>query len=93
MTLRLSGFAVRAGCAISMCIGASTGFGAESQPYPRRPVSLVVPFPPGAATDAFARVIARRMVDTLGQQIVVVNRDGAAGVIGTDAVARAAPDG
>ena len=61
--------------------------------YPRRPISLVVPFPPGAATDAFSRVIARRMVDVLGQQIVVINRDGASGIIGTDSVARAAPDG
>jgi tripartite-type tricarboxylate transporter receptor subunit TctC len=66
---------------------------ADAQQYPRRPVSLVVPFPPGAATDAFARVIARRMSDVLGQQMVVINRDGAAGVIGTDYVARAAADG
>jgi len=66
---------------------------AEAQQYPRRPVNLIVPFPPGAATDAFARVIARRMTDVLGQQMVVINRDGAAGVIGTDFVARAAPDG
>ena len=72
--------------------GASASIAAEP-PYPRRPISLVVPFPPGAATDAFARVVARRMVDVLGQQIVVVNRDGASGIIGTDAVARAAPDG
>ena len=66
---------------------------AAAQQYPVRPVSLVVPFPPGAATDAFARIVARRMADTLGQQVVVINRDGAAGVIGTDLVARAAPDG
>lgn len=66
---------------------------ADAQPYPRRPVSLVVPFPPGAATDAFARVIARRMSEVLGQQMIVINRDGAAGVIGTDYVARAAADG
>ena len=65
----------------------------DAQQYPRRPVSLVVPFPPGAATDAFARVIARRMTDLLGQQMVVINRDGAAGVIGTESVARAAADG
>jgi len=75
---------------------AMTVFGsgpAVAQQYPRKPITLVVPFPPGAATDAFARVVARRMTDTLGQQIVVMNRDGAAGVIGTDSVARAAPDG
>jgi tripartite-type tricarboxylate transporter receptor subunit TctC len=64
-----------------------------AQDYPRKSITLVIPFPPGAATDAFGRVIARRMVDVLGQQIVVLNRDGAAGVIGTDSVARAAPDG
>jgi tripartite-type tricarboxylate transporter receptor subunit TctC len=66
---------------------------AAAQQYPQRPISLIVPFPPGAATDTFARVVARRMVDVLGQQIIVVNRDGAAGIIGTDAVVRAAPDG
>jgi tripartite-type tricarboxylate transporter receptor subunit TctC len=74
-------------------LAASPALAAESQQYPARPISLVVPFPPGAATDAFARIVARRMVDSLGQQIAVINRDGAAGVIGTDAVARAAPDG
>jgi tripartite-type tricarboxylate transporter receptor subunit TctC len=72
---------------------AGTPLAAESQQYPARPINLIVPFPPGAATDAFARIVARRMVDSLGQQIAVINRDGAAGVIGTDAVARAAPDG
>ena len=65
----------------------------SAQTYPQRPVTLVVPFPPGAATDAFARVVADRMTKVLGQQVVVVNRDGAAGIIGTDFVARAAPDG
>jgi tripartite-type tricarboxylate transporter receptor subunit TctC len=66
---------------------------AGAQPYPRRPVNLVVPFPPGAATDAFARIISRHMADQFGQQIVVINRDGAAGIIGTESVARAVPDG
>src|SRR5687768_42977 len=75
--------------ALAALLPASTG----AQQYPRRPVSLVVPFPPGAATDAFARVVARRMSDVLGQQIVVINRDGASGIIGTDSVVRAAPDG
>lgn len=74
---------------VALCASASL----DAQQYPRRPVSLVVPFPPGAATDAFARVVARRMTDVLGQQIVVINRDGASGVIGTDAVVRAVPDG
>ena len=79
--------------ALAATLVAGAAGAAEQPQYPRRPISLVVPFPPGAATDAFARVIARRMVDVLGQQIVVVNRDGASGIIGTDSVARAAPDG
>ena len=83
----------RVGCVVSMVSAAVAAVAAEQGPYPRRPISLVVPFPPGAATDAFARVVARRMVDGLGQQIVVINRDGASGIIGTDAVVRAAPDG
>lgn len=67
--------------------------GAHAQKYPERPVTLVIPFPPGASTDAFGRLIAQRMALDLKQQVVVVNRDGAAGVIGTNYVARAAPDG
>jgi len=66
---------------------------AQAQKYPQRPVSLVVPFPPGGATDAFARIVAERMTKVLGQQIVVINRDGASGIVGIDSVARAAPDG
>jgi len=66
---------------------------AHAQKYPERPVTLVIPFPPGASTDAFGRLIAQRMALDLKQQVVVVNRDGAAGVIGTNYVARATPDG
>ncbi|MCC7486059.1 MAG: tripartite tricarboxylate transporter substrate binding protein [Burkholderiales bacterium] len=75
-------------------LAASCAFtSSHAQQYPRRPVTLVIPFPPGAATDAFGRIVSQRMAHELRQQIVVVNRDGAAGVIGTDYVARAAPDG
>ena len=65
----------------------------HAQNYPRKPITLVVPFPPGAATDVFARAAGRRMSELLGQQIVVLNRVGASGAIGTDLVVRAAPDG
>lgn len=82
-----------AGLCASLLVAALACGSAGAQQYPQRPITLVVPFPPGAATDAFARVVARRMVDVLGQQIIVTNRDGAAGIIGTDAVVRAAPDG
>jgi hypothetical protein len=67
-----------------VALAAVAASGALAQQYPSRAVSLVVPFPPGAATDAFARVVARRMTDTLGQQVLVINRAGAAGVIGTE---------
>ena len=64
-----------------------------AQNYPRRPVTIVVPFSPGAATDILGRAAAQKLGDYLGQQFVVLNRDGATGMIGTDAVAKAAPDG
>lgn len=64
-----------------------------AQPYPAKPMTLIVPFPPGAATDVFARAAGKRMGELLGQQIVVLNRDGASGLIGTEQAARAVPDG
>jgi tripartite-type tricarboxylate transporter receptor subunit TctC len=66
--------------------------GAQSE-YPSRPVTLVVPFPAGGSTDLVARLIASGMTKHLGQQIVIENRGGAGGNIGSAAVARAEPDG
>ena len=61
--------------------------------YPVRPVTLVVPFPPGGGVDAMARVVAAKLSDALRQQFIVDNRPGAGGTIGTRAVAQATPDG
>jgi tripartite-type tricarboxylate transporter receptor subunit TctC len=76
-----------------LLVVAGTCAAAETAAYPRRPVTLIVPFPPGAATDILGRTAGRRMGELLGQQFVILNRDGAAGVIGTELVAKAAPDG
>lgn len=61
--------------------------------WPAKPIRLVVPYPPGGGTDAVVRVIAPKIGAALGQQIVIENRGGASTVIGTDAVAKSAPDG
>src|ERR1043166_1603359 len=67
--------------------------GAQAQPFPSRPITLIVPFPPGGSTDTAARIMAERMRPILGQPIVIENVGGAGGSIGVGRVARAAPDG
>ena len=64
-----------------------------AQSYPTRPVTFIVPFPPGGGTDIVARTISPKLSEYLGQQVVVDNRAGAAGIVGTDAAAKAKPDG
>ncbi|HKS60811.1 MAG TPA: tripartite tricarboxylate transporter substrate binding protein [Xanthobacteraceae bacterium] len=66
---------------------------AHAQDYPARTVTLVVPYPPGGGVDAMARVVADRLSVALGQQVVVDNRGGGSGLVGTRAVVKAAPDG
>ena len=66
---------------------------AKAQSYPTRPVHMIVGFPAGNASDIIARLVAQSLSERLGQQVVVENRPGAGGNIGTDTVARASPDG
>jgi len=66
---------------------------AQSQPYPAKPIRLVVPFPPAGATDILSRELARQLSERLKQQIVVDNRPGAGGTLGSDLVAKSAADG
>ncbi|APW37717.1 MFS transporter [Rhodoferax koreense] len=74
--------------------GAGSGTGAAlAQAYPNKPVRLVVPFPAGGATDIFARVLSQKVGEKLGTAIVVENRPGAGGAIGSDVVAKAPADG
>src|SRR5688572_1736938 len=71
-----------------------THFGpVNAQAYPSRPVRLIVPFPPGGANDILARIVGQKLGDSLGQNFIVDNRAGASGIIGTDLVAKANPDG
>jgi len=66
---------------------------ALAQAFPNRPIRVVVPYPAGGATDQMARIIQQPLSEILGQPIIIENKAGAAGAIGTDAVAKAAPDG
>jgi len=77
---------------LALAIFAGIG-AAQAQTYPSRPITLVVPFPPGGSTDAAARIMAERMRLPLGQSIVIENVGGAGGSIAVGRVARAAPDG
>lgn len=78
---------------MTLAIGAVTSTALAQAPYPNKPVTLVVTYPPGGGADAMARLIAPKMGEALGQPIVIENKPGAGGQIGAAAVAKATPDG
>src|SRR5688500_16191747 len=65
----------------------------QAQPYPVRPIRMIIPFSAGGATDVPGRIVAQKLSDTIGQQVVVDNRPGAGSIIGTDLAAKSQPDG
>jgi len=74
-------------------LAALTQAAALAQDWPAKPVRFIVPYPPGGGTDVIARIVQNRLQETLGQPVVIENRGGAGGALGTEAAAKAAPDG
>src|SRR5215212_4491151 len=66
---------------------------ADAQPYPSKPVRIIVPFPPGGAVDILGRAIAQKLSEQVGQNAFVDNRAGGAGAVGAEAAAKSPPDG
>lgn len=83
---RVLSFLVLAGAAAVPCVGAAADF-------PNRPLRLIVPFPPGGSNDLLARYFSDKLTDRLGQQVIVDNRGGANGIIGTEVASKATADG
>src|SRR5258708_15155077 len=89
-----TGFEIAAALGGALLLGLGGAVSAEDAGnYPTRPVMMIVPFAPGGASDFVARIIQPGVSQILGQQIVVDNRPSAAGIVGTEVAARAAPDG
>ena len=83
---------VRIAIAVALCAVSSAAAMAQDK-YPNKPIRLIVAFPPGGSTDIIGRLVGQRLGERLGQQVIVDNRGGAGGTIGTDIAAKATPDG
>src|SRR5438046_4554174 len=76
-----------------LVLGLLAAIPAWAQDWPAKPVRFIVPYPPGGGTDVVARIVQNRLSEALGQTIVIENRGGAGGAVGTEAAAKSAPDG
>lgn len=79
--------------ALFFAVGLVIALQAGAQDWPSKPIRLVVPYPPGGGTDVMARILQNKLSDGLGQPVVIENRGGAGGAVGTEVVAKSAPDG
>lgn len=84
---------LRAGLLAAVAFAASAAPAQNGTDYPGKPIKLIVPYPPGGGTDVIARIVQERFQTLMGQPVLIDNRGGAAGSIGTDMAAKAAPDG
>ena len=77
----------------AVAVAFAASFGAGAQTYPSKPVTIIVPFPPGGSSDMIGRAVAQKMTQSLGQSVIVENKPGATGAIGATMVKNAHPDG
>ena len=80
---------------LGLIVGCAIGVGSQAlaQNYPTKPIRFIVPYPPGGGTDVIARIVQPKLSEALGQPIVIENRGGAGGAVGTEAAAKSTPDG
>src|SRR4051812_22651897 len=83
----------RYACMLVLAMPAVNGYAATAQAFPNKKVRMIVPFPPGGTNDIFGRLVADKLAETWGQPVVVDNRGGAGGIVGTAIAAKAQPDG
>ena len=83
-------FGARTALSLALC---ACAFAAAAQTYPNRAIRLVVPFAPGGSTDVLARIMGQRMTESMGQAVIIDNKLGAGGVVGTEFAARQPADG
>jgi tripartite-type tricarboxylate transporter receptor subunit TctC len=94
MPIRPSGWRLALACALFGFAAALTAASiANAQTYPAKPIRLVLPYAPGGIIDFVGRTLAQKLTEDIGQSVVAENRPGGGGILGTDTVARSAPDG